>query len=133
MDPGRRKFPRRCRVRRRGSDDESQSARIRRRYLRFENAEATRGRILSQSERDPANIGRSLYFYHRVRGRPRERALFQQARSEISGETVFNFGPDRLRQDAAQLIRGFTYANRESAQNAKPRETCCKGESERHG
>src|SRR6266404_3879421 len=124
MDPGRRKFPGRRRLRRRGSDDESQSARIRRRHLRFENAEAARRRVLFEGERDPPVPGRPFHFHYRIRSRSKYRALLQPTRSEISRETVLDLSLDRLRQNAAELIRAATYANSESPQSAKRPQTC---------
>src|ERR1700719_1472463 len=106
MDLGRRKFSGRYRVRRRGSDAQGEGARIRRSHLRPENAEASRRRILHEGQRSAAVPGRSLYLYYRFRGRSAHRLVFQQARSEISGETVFDLGPDRLREAAAVLRSG---------------------------
>src|SRR5256885_15246941 len=121
MDPGGRKFLCRYRLRWRRSDDEGQSARVRRGDLRPENAEAPGRRILSKGERPAAFFGRPLHLRHWFCGRSQYRALLQQARSEVSGETVFDLGANRLRETTALLDRAVTCAIRESPQSAKLR------------
>jgi len=61
--------------------------------LRSEDAEAPRRRILSEGG-SAAVSGRSVHIHHRFRGRSVDRALLQQARSEIFGQTVSHRGAD---------------------------------------
>jgi len=58
----------------------------------LEDAEAPRRRILSKGERSAAVSDRSVHIHHWFRGRSVDRALLQQARSEIFGETVSHRG-----------------------------------------